>query len=200
MKNYLFAAGAALVAASLSFGVLAAWDGWSGGDDGLPVQERAKGFELTNQNGDTVSLQGSGGKVRLVSFFYVRCPHPSMCPSGTKKLVELQESLGKRNEEVVFLRVSFDPENDRPETLKKYGRAYGVDFANWHFLTGEADAIEAACETYDIDLVEKKEGLYKHSMLLYLIDQQGHVRKVYAGMMWKPETVEKDVRTLLDET
>lgn len=166
-------------------------------DRSLPVREKAADFTLLNQNEETVSLGDSRGKVRVLSFFYVRCANAGMCPAETKKLVEVQDALRSRTDDVVFLRVTFDPERDRAKDLRKYAGIYGVDLENWHFLTGRPDEVAQVCSAFDINRKKKDMGQFKHSMLVYLIDRDGRVRRVYAGTFWTPEDVRDDIESLL---
>ncbi|MDP6438729.1 MAG: SCO family protein [Candidatus Brocadiia bacterium] len=161
-------------------------------------EEKATGFELTDQDGRTISLDSLEGKVKVLSFFYIGCVHPNMCPLGTRKLVDLQQMVGAGNDNVVFLRVTFDPENDDAEALKKYGELYGVDFSNWHFLRGDVDNVSNLCREYKITLERQDDGTIKHSMLLYLVDQSNYIDKVYTGSFWEPQGISEDITALLE--
>jgi protein SCO1 len=81
------------------------------------------------------------GKIVLINFFYTRCDG-KLCDTGTRNLVQLQNALGDRLGRDVFMySITFDPEHDTPEVLKKYAKDYGAK-PGWLFLTGKSDDIE----------------------------------------------------------
>jgi protein SCO1/2 len=163
------------------------------------VIKEASEFTLTNQDNEQISLNQFEDKIVFLSFIYIRCPSPKMCPLTTKNFHRVQESLEDNlSTNVVFLIITFDPETDTPEALKKYGEMYGVEFYNWHFLTGDVSAIDKVCEDYGIIHERKEDGLIRHSVKAVLIDQKNDIRKIYIGNQWKPEDIKEDIIKLLD--
>ena len=89
------------------------------------------------------------GKVVAINFIFTSCR--DSCPAETAKLVQVQEELGDRVGQDVFMySISIDPENDTPEVLKEYREKFAIK-PGWTFLTGNED---------DIILIRKKFGLY----------------------------------------
>jgi protein SCO1/2 len=169
------------------------------GEKQFPVIDKASDFELVNQNNEEIRLNQFLGKVVVLSFIYIRCPMPKMCPLTTKNFRRLQESLeDELSKNVVLLLITFDPDSDTPGALKKYGEMYGADFSNWHFLTGTKQAIDKVCDDYGIIHERQENALIRHSVILYLVDQEQNVRKMYIGNKWKPEEIKKDIMTLID--
>jgi len=81
------------------------------------------------------------GKIVLINFFYTRCDG-ELCDAGTRNLVTVQKDLGERLGRDVFIySITFDPEHDTPEVLKKYAEDYGAK-PGWLFLTGKPADIE----------------------------------------------------------
>ena len=169
------------------------------GEKQFPVIDKASDFELVNQNNEEIWLNQFLGKVVVLSFIYIKCPMPKMCPLTTKNFRRLQESLeDELSKNVVLLLITFDPDSDTPGALKKYGEMYGADFRNWHFLTGTKQAIDKVCDDYGIIHERQENGLIRHSVILYLVDQEQNVRKMYIANKWKPEEIKKDIMTLID--
>jgi protein SCO1/2 len=80
-------------------------------------------------------------KFVLINFFYTRCDG-KLCDAGTRNLAELQKKLGDRLGRDVFIySITFDPDHDTPEVLKKYAEDHGAK-PGWLFLTGKSDDIE----------------------------------------------------------
>jgi protein SCO1/2 len=89
------------------------------------------------------------GKVVAINFIFTSCP--DSCPAETAKLVRVQNELGERVGEDIFMySISIDPEYDTPEVLKSYRAKFGIK-RGWTFLTGKEE---------DIILLRKKLGLY----------------------------------------
>ncbi len=166
----------------------------------LPFIEKAADFELINQNGEKISSARFSEKIKVMSFIFTRCLMPEMCPRTVKNFCELQGISGdKLSKNMEMFLVSFDPENDTPGVLKKYGELYGVDFSNCHLLMGEKENIEKVCNDYEIIAEKQEYGDYRHSLITFLIDQDNNVRKLYFANQWKPEEIKRDVLSLLED-
>ena len=164
----------------------------------LPVIEKAADFKLINQDNQEISLSQFLGKVKVVTFIYVRCHQASVCPLTTKNFKKLQDSLeGGLDKNTVILSISFDPESDTPAMLKKYAQLYDVDFHNWHFLTGDKTAIEKTCQDYKFIAEKEENDTFRHSAITFLIDQNNNIRKIYFSNQWTPEEIKQDIMALL---
>jgi protein SCO1/2 len=165
----------------------------------MPIIDKAPGFELVNQDGQTVLFDELAGKVKVMSFIYARCHDARLCPLTTKNFRRIQESLdGDYGKNLVILSITFDPESDTPEALKRYGELYGADLSNWHFLTGSREDIDSLCGQYEIIHEKIADPLIRHSLITFLVDQNNNIRKMYFANAWKPEEVVNDVIALLD--
>lgn len=164
----------------------------------LPVIEKAADFKLINQDNQEITLSQFLGRVKVVTFIYVRCHQASVCPLTTKNLKKLQDSLeGGLDKNTVILSISFDTESDTPAMLKKYAELYDADFHNWHFLTGDKTAIEKACQDYKFIAEKGEDGIFRHSAITFLIDQDNNIRKIYFSNLWAPEEIKQDIMALL---
>jgi protein SCO1/2 len=86
-------------------------------------------------------------KIVLINFMYVKCE--GTCPGTTANLVKVQKLLGERVGKDIFMySITLKPEEDSPEVLKAYAKAYKVG-PGWQFLTGD---------TKDIELLRQKLG------------------------------------------
>jgi protein SCO1/2 len=149
-----------------------------------------RNITLTNQLGNTVSLDSLHGKVIVADFFFTRCP--SICPYLTRNMKRLQDGLKLKDDTkridttfVQFLSFSVDPERDSAEVLKRYADRYGVNPDVWWLLTGPKKRI------YDFALSELKMGLqdggsadsnFIHSEKMILLDKDRVVRGYYNGL------------------
>lgn len=145
---------------------------------------------LTNQLGDTVSLQQLRGKIVVADFFFTHCP--SICPYLTRNMKGLQDALKMKDVTkrvdtsfVQFLSFSIDPKRDSVAQLKKYADHFGVNPDVWWLLTGPKKTI------YDFALNEVKLGLqdgegvdsnFIHTSKFVVLDKKGVVRGYYDGL------------------
>jgi cytochrome oxidase Cu insertion factor (SCO1/SenC/PrrC family) len=86
---------------------------------------------------------------------------------------------------------------DTPKVLSSYARRYGVDHANWAFLTGEQEALAPVWKTFGVKVVRKSRGLIDHTPLMAVIDRQGTTRVVYLGTFPDTRIILEDIRRLL---
>jgi len=133
-------------------------------------------FSFKNQDGEMISNEEYAGKVYLVEFFFSTCP--TICPKMNKNLVDIQNTFPDRPD---FGIASFtiNPDYDTQEVLKTYANDYGVTNPNWHFMTGDRDALYDLANTgfnlYAAE-VEGADGGFEHSGNFALIDKEGYIR------------------------
>ena len=159
-------------------------------------------FQFNNQNGTPISNADYAGKVYLVEFFFSTCQ--TICPRMNSNLVDIQNTFPNRTD---FGIASFtiNPDYDTQEVLKAYAQNYGVTNPNWHFLTGEKDALYDLANTgfnlYAAE-VEGADGGFEHSGNFALIDKEGYIRSrtdafgnpkiYYKGIISEAEQFDED--------
>ena len=185
--------GAVVLAAALSLGGAGYAD-----RSGLPQKGPAQDFTLTDQNGSEVALSDYRGKIVLVNFMFTKCP--DYCPTLTAVLANVQaeliaEGLG---DDVHFLSVTVDPENDTPELLQRFSDAMFVDDTGWNFLTGGAKAIDKVAGAYGVYFARLPSGSVEHNLLTTVIDMAGQKRVQYVGEKFDPDELLGDIRKLAD--
>ncbi|MCL6267319.1 SCO family protein [Flagellimonas myxillae] len=159
-------------------------------------------FSFIDQDSLTVSNEDYLGKVYLVEFFFTTCP--TICPVMTKNLVELQKTF-KDHPDFGVASFTINPRYDTPPVLKQYAERYGASDPDWHFLTGDRDAIYAlAQEGFYIlaNEVEDAPGGFEHSGMFALVDREGYIRSrvdefgnpliYYRGTITEEQGVNKD--------
>ena len=152
-------------------------------------------FSLINQNGDSFTEKKLKNKISVLDFMFTNCPGP--CPIMSNNMSELYKSYGSVDQ-VQFISITVDPENDNTSQLKKYAELYGVYDERWQFLTSEIEKIK----------ILKQEGfmLYAgelpqaHAIKFILIDEKGNIRQYYDGTDDASMAVlRKDINLLLKE-
>ena len=159
-------------------------------------------LEFYDETGTTVKL-GSyfGDKPVILSLVYYDCP--MLC---TEVLNGLNRSLAPLNftigDEFEVLSVSFDPrETSQLAGQKKavYTQRYNRPGAKegWHFLTGEAPAIDALTGTVGFNYVyDEDEGQFVHGSAIMIVSPKGTVSHYFFGIEYPSE----DIRLALIES
>ena len=170
----------------------------SGASEPQPGAE-APDVKLVNQDGRPLSLKQFRGRALVVTFIYTRCPLPDYCPLMSANFAQLNSAL--LNDEALrkrahLLSVTLDPEYDKPEVLKAYGKTYaGGKFDNWDFATGDPAEVRRLAEFFG--LTYKAEGdQVIHSLRTAVVAPDGKLLKIYRGNEWKPDEVLGDLKSL----
>jgi protein SCO1/2 len=153
------------------------------------------------------------GKVTVFSFVYTYCADAQGCPlayatlHALKGMVAHDAALRGR---VRLVSMSFDPVADTPAAMRSYGGAdadTGAGLVPWHFLTTASTAQLApllAGFGQDVSVVAPgaagaRPPVLAHLLKVYLIDQAGIVREMYAPAYLHPAVLRNDIATLLME-
>jgi protein SCO1/2 len=97
---------------------------------------------LTTHKGQKVKFYDDliKDKIVIINFMYVKCE--GICPGTTANLVKVQKLLRDRIGKDIFMySITLKPEEDTPEKLALYAKAYKVG-PGWQFLTGDPKDIE----------------------------------------------------------
>ena len=86
-------------------------------------------FNLTNQNGETITEKDFENKIYIADFFFTSCP--GICPKMTKNMGVLQEAF-LEDSEVLLISHSVMPKYDSVSVLKNYAVAKDVIDDKWH--------------------------------------------------------------------
>ncbi|RLT99400.1 MAG: SCO family protein [Ketobacter sp.] len=172
---------------------VAAWAG------PLPINTRLGGdFALPSTVAETSRLSDFKGKVVLLNFGYTSCP--DICPMVLNRMAAVLNELEDARSKVQPLFITFDPERDTRERLQQYLKYFGADFVGF---TGTGEQLAAVARQYGVIAIAQKSDsaagtLYTHSDYIYLLDQQGRVRALFA----KSDSIDKmvdDIESLLED-
>ncbi|HDZ56752.1 MAG TPA: redoxin domain-containing protein [Pseudomonas xinjiangensis] len=134
-------------------------------------------FDLTDENGRTVSADDYRGKPTLLFFGFTNCP--DVCPTTLAQLASASQQLDEElREDLQVLFVSVDPERDSPQTLRRYTDVFGPQFIG---LTGDKAALDALTRRYSTTYSygeEDQSGNYdvSHSGAVFVFNRHGDVR------------------------
>lgn len=153
-------------------------------------------FELTNQDGETVTRDDMLGNVYVADFFFVTCP--TICPKMTTNMKYIQDKFADRKN-LKFLSITVNPEHDSVPVLKEYAEKVHANTNTWDFVTGNKEEIyELAFKGFFVNVAEDSiaEGGFLHSQLLILVDKKGRVRGYFDGTVYSE--MKKDLTDAID--
>lgn len=156
-------------------------------------------FNLTDDNGKSVSASDFKGKVVLLYFGYTHCP--DVCPLTLTHLHVVMQHLGAEADRAHILFVSVDPARDTPAVLHQYVHAFDSHVTG---LTGTPQQIEQLAKRYRVAYNKeavKPDGSYdvSHSSGIYIFDTQGRAR-LLATSADSIDAIGHDLRELLNES
>ncbi|MGD0958647.1 MAG: cytochrome c peroxidase [Methylomonas sp.] len=174
----------------------------------LPVIGPAgDGKVLTIEHQATTLHRQMDDKLVLLSFIYTACSDVNGCPLATQILNKIARQLQKQPEIAAKLRLltlSFNPLQDTPEVMQRYGAGLAGKMADWRFLTCPSEQqLQPILESYPqniekiLDSKGQFTGTYTHLLRVYLIDAKKQIRAIYNMDFLNADTILADVRSLL---
>ena len=142
----------------------------------IPIIKKVPNFNFTNQNGESFSHNQLKNKINVLDFFFTNCPGP--CPIMTYNMKSLYDDFSSSND-VQFISITVDPENDNIEVLKNYADINGINDQRWHLLTSELSKIKSLKrDGFMLFADDLPQG---HAIKFILIDENGNIRKYFDG-------------------
>jgi protein SCO1 len=195
MQKKYYAMFAAIIAVGITLGILYL-EFWR--DAGVKLPED---IEMATAEGDTYSFAEMESKVRLVEFYYAKCP--DVCPLTTQRMMHLKELFteeGVFQDKVEFISVTIDPENDTPEAVDKYMERYGIkNNEGWIFLRGTMEDTKKLAEPFRFQFKDNGTDFITHTSYAFLIDENNElIEKFPMGEAFDKDRVFKRVMRLVD--
>ena len=165
----------------------------------LKIGDTVADAAFVDQDGYARRLADYSGNVLAITFIYTRCPLPDFCPLMDRHFAAVQESIKKEKSlesRTRLLSITFDPDYDSPEVLRKHGRYLNADFEIWHFLTGEGGSLRRFTEQFGLTAIaeESDPSIYVHTLRTAVIGPDGKLIKLYRGNEWIPEELVKALK------
>jgi protein SCO1 len=168
-----------------------------------PIDKPAPDFTLRDANGHTFKLGDFHGKVVVLHFIYTHCP--DVCPLHAERLAQMQSMVkqGHMQERVQFITITTDPSRDTADVMREYGKAHGLDPANWLFLTTTADEPEDTtrrlAQSFGHKFTKEEDGYQMHSIVTHVIDREGRWRGNFHGLKFEPMNMVVFVNALVND-
>jgi len=156
----------------------------------------ARGFTLSDHNGQTRSLSDFKGKVVVVFFGYTQCP--DVCPTSMTELAEVKHLLGSDGDKLQGVFITVDPARDTAELLKAYMANFDPSFVAFIPTPEQLAAVAKDYKVYYKKVDGKTPTSYTmdHSAGSYVYDTQGNLR-LFSRYGSGPQALAADIKTLL---
>ncbi|CCE12252.1 putative Electron transport protein (SCO1/SenC/PrrC-like) [Bradyrhizobium sp. STM 3843] len=129
-------------------------------------------FQLTDQDGQTITDKSLQGRPTLIFFGFTHCP--DVCPTSLFEMSEVLRAMGQDADRVNAYFISVDPERDTPAAMKDYLSSFDPHLKG---LTGDPEVMAKVTSEYRVyaKKVPLKDGDYTmdHTALVYLMDRDG---------------------------
>lgn len=164
-------------------------------------------FHLKNQDGKAITAADFRGKILVLTFIFTSCPDPTFCPLMSLNMSDLEKQIRQNPElkdKVRLLSISFDPNKDTPEVLRKYGAGYlgnpeKPSFDIWQLATGSEAEVQEVAGFFGLNTIKEGERI-AHNLRTAIIAPDGKIVKLYGGNDWRPADVLKDIQELNSNT
>ena len=145
----------------------------------------------------------------LLGFVYSSCADVNGCPLSTAVLHRVKRRLSEDMslaERTRLVSLSFDPERDTPEIMRRLGAGFAGGEPEWRFLTtAGATDLDPILDAYGQGLLQETDAEghptadISHLLRVFLVDPERRIRNVYTVSFLHADTLVNDVRTLLME-
>jgi len=144
---------------------------------GTPEDIPAPGFQLTDQNGQTVSLASLRGKVVLMTFLDPVCT--TDCPLIGQEFRDAGVLLGSADSKVELVAVVANPTYRAVTFTRAFDREEGLNTVpNWLYLTGSPSQLGQVWQQYGITVANLPAGsMAAHNDVAVIIDRSGNIRE-----------------------
>ena len=153
-------------------------------------------YAFLDQENREVRLSDYRGQTVAMTFVFTRCPVPEYCPAMMRNFGKVEETLGadpSAPDSWRLLTISFDPEYDTPEVMKRYGQAFGKKSENWNLLTSATlEPIEGIAKNVGLKF-GKKDDSYLHNLRTVVLDPDGRITKIFTDETWSPEELVQEI-------
>jgi protein SCO1/2 len=139
-------------------------------------------FTLVGSDGKPVTDQSYRGKLLLVYFGYTYCP--DVCPTTLNNIAQALIQLGTQAKAMTPVFITVDPKRDTPQAIGPYVKSFDPRIVG---LTGSDAQIAAVAKEYRVYYqpapAQGGDYLVDHSSLVYLMDRNGKLLKIFAGSL-----------------
>lgn len=152
----------------------------------------------TSDVGREIRLGVLRGKPQVVVLFFAKCEFA--CPILLHDMKRLEAALSEQvRDEVGFVLVTFDSENDTVAALHAYREKQQLSPKRWTLLRGEPDDVRELAALLGINYQRDARGQFAHSNLITLLNREGEIVHQVNGLNTSVEEPAKILTRLTQE-
>lgn len=186
----------------------------------LPDLGPASDARVLNTNGEYTTFHRLfDEKYTVLNFFYGHCSDINGCPVSHvvfSRIQRLAAEMPQFQKNIQLISMSFDPDNDTPETLRSLSHTHQHHAAHHdhthhehsavqrHYLTaGSVENLLPILKNYNQSIFREPEENrasgqnISHILRAYLIDPQKRIRNIYSVSFLHPDIILNDIETLM---
>lgn len=154
---------------------------------------------LLNQEGKEIGLDAYKGSPVVVSLFYASCPYncPLLIQSIQTKVEDPINPEIRSNLRVLL--ISFDPEKDTPEALKKLAEKRKIDLSRWTLAQASDEGAREIAAVLGVQYRKLPDGSFNHSSVIALLDSNGVIQARVDGLDQPFDPIIEKLQTLLQK-
>ncbi len=160
-------------------------------------------INVTDQDGRSFKLSELGGRPFALSFLYTRCTNRNKCPLIATNMGQIQSLLESEglDSRVRLVIMTYDPEYDTPDKLKRYGLRHGIRFTpNVSLLQPDKQEKERFFDKLQVSVNFDGDEVNLHGIQLFLFDDHARFVRRYQSVIWDKAEVLTDLKRLADES
>jgi protein SCO1/2 len=149
----------------------------------LEVGDVVPDFTMTTQDGESKKLSDLRGQVVALTFIYTRCPLPDFCPLMDRKFSELALNLRafpSRAKHIRLISLSFDPDHDTPEVLRKHATIRAAAPPLWTFAVASHEELAKIGPALGLAYMPGAREI-AHNLSTAVIDEHGRLARLDVG-------------------
>jgi len=138
------------------------------------------------------------GRPSIVAFFYTRCDNPYKCSLTISKLAALQNRLAERGMAgaVRLAAITYDPDFDLPNRLRRYGADRGVRFGEDARFFRVTTGFQEIRQRFDLGVNYGPSTVNRHRSEVYLLNDEGGIAAAFTRQQWDVAAVLAAVENL----
>ena len=155
-------------------------------------------FTMIDQDGASRKLSDLKGFAVALTFIYTRCPLPEFCPTMDRKFGELAQSVAAnsaRAGKVRLVSLSFDPDHDTPEVLRKHAAIRGAKPPLWTYATASHEDLAKIAAPLGLTFGAMKDEIV-HNLCTAVIGPDGRLARLEVGTRANAWTTSDMLKTI----
>ena len=140
-------------------------------------------FNLTSkwntEEGKTIQLKELKGKTLVIVMIYTTCK--AACPRLVADMRSIEEKVSK-GDNIHYVMVSIDPENDTPKRLKEFAIENQMDETQWIFLQGTESSVREFANVLAVKYKQISPLDFSHSNIISVFNSDGELVHQQEGL------------------